>query len=1827
MSTTKRITKRLLAVILTVLMLMSMVAIGITSVSAATITGGTTLYLDASSWGYSNARFAAYFCNGSSAATWVDMELAPGETSTYQVTVPDGQSHKNVIFGRMNPATTDNNFNNGVKWNQTGDLTWDGTKNCFKPSGWDGSTTTWSVYTPPVLPNPGEASTFNLMGTLTDWATGKNMVYAEDVAVVTTTLELPAGEQKLKIKDNNNNWMGNGQITVSLAEGGTMGTPDNDGNFVVTLTGGIYTFNYTIATKKLEIAYEAATVDAPATLSDATVVPAVVDGTTGDGTEVNPYIVNCNIPNTELTITATPNGEATGFVYAIDGGAQVTVAADTWTATTSVETPADGASKKVTVKLWAYNSKLGTTELSAEPITKDITIEGFDTVVKMPVELDVTGWAEDGATYTVQYILPATGEDEGVATAAEAANVVEMTTVEGETNIYTANIPEATTQVIFSKTVGETTISTDAIDISTDSNRYAIAGVTEDGTVTGDWYVEPPFSKTAYFINSAKWEAVTAHIWTEGGDIPDLTTWPGMEMTKTEDTVNGYDVYSVTVGEDYQNIIFNNNGGGQQTDDLTFEDGQYYYLADKTWYPSLEEVPAIDPLATNRYLLGGFNNWNATANEFKLNAEGDTTGYVTLTLEANTAYEFKVIREGAWTSNTTAITGTVEGLTFSSSVSGNAKITTTVAGDYTFGFGLENSQLSVTYPVAKTVYFDANDLGGVTTDTVILANGTEMTLLDDGVYTAEIADGTDITFSWQVTDEEGVPAQYTALAVQNAENNLYTLTALTEEGFTGEWSVYTTTDPDDPDDPDIPVVENVTVFVVNSKNWDAINAYAWFDDGITTDEQLSAWPGVALQKTDMQSAYGSDVYAMSFDSKFVSVIFNNGTQQTEDLKVMDGQYYDLSNKAWYATLEEVPEPIPEPDPYKIYLEAGLWDADDALMVAYVWSDNVAATWHTMTDADGDGTYEVEIPAENVNIIFVRMDSKATEPSWDYKWNQSVNLTIPTDGNNLFTFTDAWAEAGATGAWSVYEAPVVKETIYFNVNDVVTLVEGDVITVNGVEMEADGNMYSAEIEVAEEIVFEITSGETVTTITAAERTEEGQNYYTLTEVVEEAIVGTWSEYIPYVDPLATNVVLVGDFNGWDPTANEFKLNAEGEKVGYTTLTLESGTYTFKVLDNDAWLGNNGTIDVTCEGWTFKEGTDDCTFNALAGTYTFSFDTETKKLTIEATDVEYPDYSVTFNEGNFTVAGEATVTYGNDYTFTVEPDAGYVITQVLNGEEELTAVDGVYTITSVKSDINITITTEADKVLPNQVFTAIYLDIDGNIILADKRVQGTEVTLMPGPAVEGHIFKGWTPVPETLKEDGTFILDKDYVFIPVYEEDNNDLPIIPVDPEVPDEPTVKTWTVIFVDDSGKYLGYQTVEDGKDATLPEVPAKAGYEFTGWDGEHTNVTENRTITAIYTKNATPPVVAPTTGTLKIDITGGTSFTLNGRPQGTSYHNTQMAIGTEVTVVANSSTGNEFIGWVLAANGEFVSKTPEFTFIASGNDSYKALYQVEVEGVQTVTFVNDRMGALKYQVLDMQYYSATETIAFPANTFATGYTFKGWKLEGDTTNTPVTNAMIQSEIAKGNDVTIVPIWEKLIVYVTLTVNGGTGGGQVVANTGTTVTANAAPAGQKFAYWVDGDGIVKSYLESYKLYPATDMELTAVFVPEDEVVDEQILLGIDNVEINNDNNGLRFVLSWYVPEEYNYVQGGIVAVDKVSYSESTFYANSTASGMYTRGPSGANNTAIGGYTWNKKDINYGDTWVAKAYIQYKDATGQVVTVYGDTYEYTKTEDGVIANLL
>lgn len=116
---------------------------------------GYVYLLPNSNWTQSNARFAIYLCNGSKAATWISMTKVEG-TSYYEVQLPSDfsvQNYKNIIFVRLNPSTSANNWNDGVKWNQTNDLdckeiTTNG-KNCYaiKAGTWDKGGGTWSKVT------------------------------------------------------------------------------------------------------------------------------------------------------------------------------------------------------------------------------------------------------------------------------------------------------------------------------------------------------------------------------------------------------------------------------------------------------------------------------------------------------------------------------------------------------------------------------------------------------------------------------------------------------------------------------------------------------------------------------------------------------------------------------------------------------------------------------------------------------------------------------------------------------------------------------------------------------------------------------------------------------------------------------------------------------------------------------------------------------------------------------------------------------------------------------------------------------------------------------------------------------------------------------------------------------------------------------------------------------------------------------------------------------------------------------------------------------------------------------------------------------------------------------------------------------------------------------------------------------------------------------------------------------------------------------------------------------------------------------------------------
>ena len=95
---------------------------------------------------------------------------------------------------------------------------------------------------------------------------------------------------------------------------------------------------------------------------------------------------------------------------------------------------------------------------------------------------------------------------------------------------------------------------------------------------------------------------------------------------------------------------------------------------------------------------------------------------------------------------------------------------------------------------------------------------------------------------------------------------------------------------------------------------------------------------------------------------------------------------------------------------------------------------------------------------------------------------------------------------------------------------------------------------------------------------------------------------------------SSVVLTGDFNNWNPTPN--MLVVDDQKVT-TTMTLEAGSYQFKVLFNGEWFGNNGTIyDTTGETpWVMDTTSGNCIINASrTGDYVFTFDRDTKELVV-------------------------------------------------------------------------------------------------------------------------------------------------------------------------------------------------------------------------------------------------------------------------------------------------------------------------------------------------------------------------------------------------------------------------------------------------------------------------------------------------------------------------------------------------------------------------------------------------------------------------------------
>lgn len=475
---------------------------------------------------------------------------------------------------------------------------------------------------------------------------------------------------------------------------------------------------------------------------------------------------------------------------------------------------------------------------------------------------------------------------------------------------------------------------------------------------------------------------------------------------------------------------------------------------------------------------------------------------------------------------------------------------------------------------------------------------------------------------------------------------------------------------------------------------------------------------------------------------------------------------------------------------------------------------------------------------------------------------------------------------------------------------------------------------------------------------------------------------------------------------------------------------------------------------------------------------------------------------------------------------------------------------------------------------------FVNADGTFISAQIVKEGQSAVAPKNPTMEPdaqytYTFAGW---------DTDFTeITKDTTITAVYTK------------------TVNKYNVTFKDYNGDILSTQSVEYGSAAQAPAAPERDGYTFKGWDKKFDNITGDVTVTAKYIKNAEVSDI----GVIRIDNNGGTNFTICvdggiARLQELSYINSSMPVGVSVTVTANGT--NPFIGWVKS-NGLVLTTDVTYTFITTGDDYLKAVYKTDNPDATSVVFKDDKAN----RIIDTQYYVAGDEIVMPALPTNATHLATSWSMTAEE---------IKACVAKGEAVTVVPIWEQIFNYVNISATGGTVNGEssvsILKYGSITLLADDAPANQKFAYWADENGNVISYKSECKLYGCSDAVYTAVFIDENEAIDYEIILNVDINTAADSPDTNTAMLGWEVAEasDVRFIQAGALLVDEENYNPETFYKGTFDSNVKKWTPTSSQQLSSNFIMLNNIGAKSGSTWYIQAWI----------TVEIDSVEHTFYSD-------
>ena len=263
---------------------------------------------------------------------------------------------------------------------------------------------------------------------------------------------------------------------------------------------------------------------------------------------------------------------------------------------------------------------------------------------------------------------------------------------------------------------------------------------------------------------------------------------------------------------------------------------------------------------------------------------------------------------------------------------------------------------------------------------------------------------------------------------------------------------------------------------------------------------------------------------------------------------------------------------------------GNWKSDGARFAAYFFGGPNSEIWVGMETHEND-IYKVEVPDGYTSVIFGRMNPGTIENNWNNKWNQTSDLTIPTEANQVYTLSEGAWDSGE-GSWSTIPGvPVQLNVVVVNgalasgitlpisgssgENLSCTIVPNEGYQVLGSSVEFTEGPECEYLLMADGIQFKNVSGDMLVTITLIEQSEITVNF----EGVHCSIYNTDSE------PLTSVSITYG---GTTPT---FKIAAAtGYQVKGLVITDESGKkYTPTPVSGDSFTVSNVTVTkliVTC-----------------------------------------------------------------------------------------------------------------------------------------------------------------------------------------------------------------------------------------------------------------------------------------------------------------------------------------------------------------------------------------------------------------------------------------------------------------------------------------------------------------------------------------------------------------------------------------------------------------------------------------------------------------------